>query len=447
MIFWGLLLVVLLAPLPFAAVETGAWSLMGLAVGLLWTLWGVRVALGREPVAVGLERIWPAALLFGLAVLWGLLQASTLLPEAWHHPLWQRAAAALDLEIAGRVSLDPADSRSVVVRLLTYGGIFWLALQYGRDNQRAATAFLALTMAGMAYAGYGLLVLFSGTNMVLWLSKSGYQDVVTSTFINRNSYATYAGLGLICATALVMRFMANHVGGAGSLLERLYRNLEPVIARGWGLFLAWPMLLTAVLLTQSRGGFLSTLLGFLAFLAAIGARRSLTLTRALAIVVPFLIAAVALVQFSGSSTANRMLSAQADADGRTQVYALTLQAMKERPLLGTGLGTFEPAYRQYRSVEIKGRFQKAHSTILELALEFGLPGALLLFGSIAMLFVRSLIGSRVRQRDVIYPAVGIGATVLVAAHSIVDFSLQIPAVAATYALVMGIAVAQSWRRS
>jgi hypothetical protein len=38
---------------------------------------------------------------------------------------------------------------------------------------------------------------------------------------------------------------------------------------------------------------------------------------------------------------------------------------------------------------------------------------------------------------------GDDATVLVAAHSAVDFSVQIPAVAATYALIMGVAVAQS----
>ncbi len=36
------------------------------------------------------------------------------------------------------------------------------------------------------------------------------------------------------------------------------------------------------------------------------------------------------------------------------------------------------------------------------------------------------------------------ATALVAVHSTVDFSLQNPAVAATYALLMGAAVAQSW---
>ncbi len=52
-----------------------------------------------------------------------------------------------------------------------------------------------------------------------------------------------------------------------------------------------------------------------------------------------------------------------------------------------------------------------------------------------------------RVGHVIYPASGVGATVLVGARSLVDFGLQIPAIAATYALIMGTAVTQSWRRA
>ncbi len=53
-------------------------------------------------------------------------------------------------------------------------------------------------------------------------------------------------------------------------------------------------------------------------------------------------------------------------------------------------------------------------------------------------------GVRRRRRDVIYPSVGLAAAILVGTHSLVDFSLQIPAVAATFALILGIGCAQSW---
>ena len=53
-------------------------------------------------------------------------------------------------------------------------------------------------------------------------------------------------------------------------------------------------------------------------------------------------------------------------------------------------------------------------------------------------------GLRERGKDWVYPAVGIAATALVAIHSWFDFSLQIPAVAMSYACIMGVACAQSY---
>ena len=54
------------------------------------------------------------------------------------------------------------------------------------------------------------------------------------------------------------------------------------------------------------------------------------------------------------------------------------------------------------------------------------------------------VGIRRRRRDRVYPAIGVAATALVAAHSTVDFSLQIPAVSVSYAFILGLACAQSF---
>jgi hypothetical protein len=47
----------------------------------------------------------------------------------------------------------------------------------------------------------------------------------------------------------------------------------------------------------------------------------------------------------------------------------------------------------------------------------------------------------------VFPCIGVGATTLVAVHSLFDFSLQMPGVAALYWLLMGAAVAQSFGSS
>ena len=87
---------------------------------------------------------------------------------------------------------------------------------------------------------------------------------------------------------------------------------------------------------------------------------------------------------------------------------------------------------------------RAHNTYLENAFELGWPAAILLFSVIGGAFLVCVRGLRNRGRDWIYPAIAIAATVQIAIHSWFDFSLQMPAVAITYACILGVGCAQSY---
>ena len=50
-----------------------------------------------------------------------------------------------------------------------------------------------------------------------------------------------------------------------------------------------------------------------------------------------------------------------------------------------------------------------------------------------------------RRKGRVYPAVAVAASVCVGLHALADFSLQVPAVAVSYAVLLGIGAAQSWR--
>ena len=50
----------------------------------------------------------------------------------------------------------------------------------------------------------------------------------------------------------------------------------------------------------------------------------------------------------------------------------------------------------------------------------------------------------IRRRNRIYPVAALGATAVIAFHSAFDFSLQIPAIALTYAVILGLGVSQSF---
>ena len=88
-------------------------------------------------------------------------------------------------------------------------------------------------------------------------------------------------------------------------------------------------------------------------------------------------------------------------------------------------------------------YDYAHDTYLETSLELGLPATLLLALPIVAAIIELARGVRIRRRDLLGPCVGIGASALVWLHALVDFSIQIPAVAVGYAMLMGIGYAQS----
>ena len=109
-----------------------------------------------------------------------------------------------------------------------------------------------------------------------------------------------------------------------------------------------------------------------------------------------------------------------------------------------GYGTFDHSFRLYRDESIDGFYDKAHNTYLENIFELGWLQASALFLSIIWLALICLRGVWVRQKNWLYPALGFAASVLVGVHAFMDFSLQIPAVAYTYALILGAGVAQSF---
>jgi O-antigen ligase len=407
--------------------------------------WSVQLARTRQQPEIGLRRTWPYIVGFLVVAGWTAVQASASAPVVWHHPLWDSAANALGMDISGRISLDPRDTLSALTPLLTYGGVFWLALQYGQDRDRAWRGIFILCLAGLAYAAYGLAIQLTGLSMVLWYDKVAYENNLTSTFVNRNSYATYAGLGLLSTTALLVKLVLDSLAVSSSRREKLRRLLEEKISvRGWILFLAWAAIATALLLTHSRAGFVSSMLGMLVLILALGFTRAVKARYAALIGTLPLIAGIYSFSFSGNLTAKRLMATVLENEQRLEVYELTLDAIEAAPLLGTGYGSFQEVFSLYRTQDIQSMYFKAHSTYLENALELGIPAALALIGVIAGLFLLNLRGLRRRRRDAIYPCLGASATVLVAAHSIPDFSLQIPAVAITYSFIMGICCAQSW---
>lgn len=443
--FRTLLFIVALAPLPLASNRPLPAALLSLSVGLLVIGWSLRVALGGT-VAVSPRRIaWPLSL-FGLVCLWIVVQWLPVMPPSWADPTWQTASEALGRPLPGRISVNPHETLGGLMRLLAYAGVFWLALQLCRAPERARRAIRAVAAIGGLYAAYGIIVYLAGNNWVLLYPKWAYFDALTSTFVNRNSFATFAGLCLLCALSALLDNVFHALTLDRPLRRKLAVLLETIASQSIWLTFAILSLATALVLTGSRAGFASFCGGLLILIICYRQRRipGRTFAAAIAAIVACLLG-VALWTSGGPLSARYVRDDAVAGDLRFEIYEGIGHAIASSPWTGTGLGTFADVFPAYRSPAsaVASAWDKAHNTYLENAVELGVPAALLLNASLLLLGLQAARGARSRRRDWSIPATGLAATVLVGLHSLVDFSLQIPAVATLYAFILGVAVSQS----
>lgn len=445
-LFRFLLAVVLLAPLPLGSNRPWSWSLLVVLIGVLLVIWAGGAAIGWIRMPIPARRLWPMGLLFVLALGWAILQTLPVTPPWMWHPLWAEAGGVLDtVPPSGVVSADPALTRTAILRLAAYGGVFWLAVQLGRDRNRAREAVVALSVAGGLYAVYGLMVHLTGSSSILWLRKWAYLNDLTATFVNRNAYGAYAGLGLLCCIGLFVNALRPRRAGqerhAHDLAETLLFQAIPYLSIGL-------IIASALLLSHSRGAFLATgaalgILLLLLWMAKVVPFRMVLLLGAVIGVV-----AVVAVGVSGEETLSRLVEQTntQQETGRVNVYRLTLEAIGDAPYTGMGLGAFRPAFRMYRDTSLiePVTWEYAHNVPLELAMDLGIPGAALFGLSLAGIAAVCLYGLRHRRRDRLYPALALAAMVLVGGHGLVDFSAQIPAIAVTLSFLLGIGFSQSW---
>ena len=435
------------APAWFGGNRLLAWGVNAVLFGAAACLFEASVLVRGEGHPVGLKTLTPSWLLLLVAVGWGAFQAAELAPMAWSHPIWPLAREALSDAADGGVSVNRDLTVLALLRLLTCVAAFWLALQLCRDARRARWLLQSIAAIATAYAGWGLIALSVSPGAVLGADNPEMTGYVTSTFVNRNSFATFAGLGLTCVAGLMFHAFGHETAaGSGSLRLRAARWLEVTGGFGGALLIGEAIVLTAaLLLSVSRGGILSSLfgLGALGVLSYRGRKHSARrLWSALAAAAVLAAAAIALF---GEAIVGRVSQDGLYDGGRVAVYKIVVGSIAASPWPGYGYGTFADVFPMFRdrSISDAGVWDKAHNTYLEILQGLGVVAGAMLIASVAWLVVQCALGALRRRRDASMPAVAAASGCIVGLHALVDFSLQIQAVALTFAALLGAGVAQS----
>ena len=375
-------------------------------------------------------------LIASVALLLVALQLIPLPPAVWSK-LPGREVVTSGYELLGQplpwlpVALVPEEALTTILRLLPPVAI--LAAMLRLDAYRPswlAWSVVAGTSAGVVL---GALQVTSGggTDSPWYLYPISNFGTATGFFANGNHMAIL----LVATIPFLFGILAK---------ARQERGTKALQRRSAMVALAGGMLLVILLGLALNG----SLAGFGLGLPVLAASALLLLRqeqqrRWLVVPALLLLVAVGAVFTLPVSARLQSLDAGRSFETRRAVTATALQATREFMPVGSGIGSFEKVYRLYEDPAAVDRtfVNHAHNDYLEIALETGLPGVILILVFLAWWAWVAWWRWSEPQGDALAKAATIASAALLA-HSLVDFPLRTSALAGVFAVTIAL-IAQS----
>jgi hypothetical protein len=444
------------APFPYGSNRLWAELALGVGLGAILFAWSALAMTGFAAATLPLRRLAAPALCMVIALGWAFVQSVDLSAvaklvdvSALAHPVWAETSRALGENAGAFVSVDPGLTRQALFACGLSVAAFLIAFELGRDRDRAGTIVSGIVFVAAAYGAAAIAAFHFQVDFQSWLMPDARpaSDRVSAPFINPNHLATFMSLAALGGLAVFVERLRQAIawdrGGRVFLRTALHALTSNAF---W--FAATAVILSALLLTQSRGGVVAFLIGALALIIALsvgrrwnGGEESGQRTM-IALLVAILGVAAAL---SGDPLLGRVAEQGVTDSIRTSLADSSIAAIETAPLSGHGFGAFQRYYPLFADGTVSGDVDEAHNDVLETFADLGIPAGLAFIAAPILLAGMCFAGCLNRRRDRVYPAVGFAASVAVGVHALVEFSLQVPAVAVTYATLLGLGVAQSWR--
>jgi hypothetical protein len=458
LVIGAFLLLLVASPLPLGANRDWAWAPILMSLGAI----GILSALGlgdRRGFAVApKERWWLLALLlcFLAFTAVGLLQVSTFAPATTSAQFYLRAQQLLGQAHALVPSLSVDQTRDTLLRCLASVLVFVIARALFREPARARVLVYALLLSAGLVVVYALMqqVSTGGCYVGSMIKKQGdYQGalercLMSGTFANSNSFGCFVGMAMAAAVAMVLQerrrnraFEGDDEDAATRMMRRL-SGTTPVLLALALLFLG------AQLFSSSRAAFVVTaaVTVVLLLLSMRGRWRSTAHMRR-TLIAGAVVGVVMLGIAGGAMMRKVSMLGDSGQFNRTVIWRTSLNAAEASPWLGWGLGTYQNIYAAYQPDQIQLTNDKAHSTPIELLVETGILGAVPGLLLVLIPWSVCIVGAwrRRRQRYLLVAAVAVPGIAIL--HSVVDFSLQIPAIAFISAAFLGMGWAQTFYRT
>jgi O-antigen ligase len=388
---FGLCSILIFAILAFGAVEEWSMFVFEAGAAVLFLVWAGKQFVSRH-LKLSRNPLYPPALIFFVLIL---------------------------VQVAVRTSAYGYVTKYGMLQYFSYGIVLLIAAECALEEDDRKKFAFALIIFGALYSFFALAQALTSDGKFFWVYTPRFHGAIYGSYVNHDHYAGL--MEMLVPFPLVVSM--GHLQRGGKRAMFAFSAI---------------LMASTIFLSSSRGGMIAFVVEIVVFAALTLVQRrnyrvALSLIAVCVLVLAFLV-------FLGKG---QVLGRLGDLGPgiRLNITKDCLRMFFHRPMLGWGLGTFPTVYPTYRTFYTNLFVNEAHNDYAQLLVETGLLGFGLMLWFLVRLYQHGLPTSRrweLRWDGAVSLAALLGCTGILF-HSFVDFNLQIPANAALFYVLCGLA--------
>ena len=422
-----------IAPIPYGAHRALAWSSFAVLLAVMALFYVVAMAL-VDPDRPSQVRKIRSVLVPGLLFI--AVAALQLVPISFG----DLGGLLPETLVPNSLTLSQSATGFGILRLCSYAILFVLVTEICTNRMRTERLTKLVFWGVLVHALWSLVSLSFLDDTLLFAQKAHYEGFATGTFVNRNSFATYLGMGMVIGVAqLTYMVYAPKPRSPRRRTGSRTISMDAVVQ-----FMLVSIIVLALVSTGSRLGLLLGIVGSVLVAIAIMVKSDVKIKVKAAFGLAAGAVLLLVLALSGSLLSDRLAFALVDAETRIELYRQTMDMIWQRPWFGYGLDSYSIAFEIFHSPELKTSltWEMPHNTYLTLWSELGLIGGSLPLIAIAIAFWAMVRNLWLRERSFVPAACGAAVVVVVALHSFGDFSLEIAANVYLFVAIVALGMAR-----
>ena len=342
------------------------------------------------------------------------------------------------------VSVDPFQTKHMLLKTSFMIMFCWLIFIYCNTAQRIKKLIYAIICAGVFQALYASYLNLS-PDVISPIFGYKHTDRAIGTFTYSNFLANFLALCLCLGIGVLVSELKRASSRRKQTLKQTLRAwAEILLSSKIVLRISLIIIIVALILTRSRMGnsafFIALMVvSFLALFLYNNKPKAFKL-----LIVSFFIIDLIIIGaiFDVEKVKQRISETSIASETRDEVVRDSIPLILDKPLLGSGGGTFYTAFPAYQSEPYSGYYDNAHNDYIQFAVELGIPATATL-GALILYCLWLCVATMRKRKTALFQGVAFGCAIAIIdmlLHSSVDYSLQAGANSMLFMVILCLAI-------